>query len=89
QFVPSAKQQAEDRALLARHVFDDPAALRATLLQAGFKDEVADAWLAAFAQPQPLLTVDKWLAAPWSQPYRHLWLGEVDSNTQAYAAVVI
>ena len=89
QFVPSAKQQTEDRALLSRHVFDDPAALRATLLQAGFKDEVADAWLAAFAQPQPLLTVDKWLAAPWSQPYRHLWLGEVDSNTQAYAAVVI
>ena len=89
QFVPSAKQQSEDHALLARHVFNDPAALRATLLQAGFKDEVADAWLAAYAKPQPLLTVDKWLAAPWSQPYKHLWLGEVDSNTKIYAAVVI
>ncbi|MCX4170772.1 MULTISPECIES: MMPL family transporter [Paraburkholderia] len=89
QFVPSAKQQNEDRALLAQHVFNDPAALRATLLQAGFKDEVADAWLAAYAKPQPLLTVDTWLAAPWSQPYRHLWLGEVDSATKAYAAVVI
>ncbi|CAE6924769.1 MMPL family transporter [Paraburkholderia domus] len=89
QFVPSAKQQNEDRALLAQHVFDDPAALRATLLQAGFKDEVADAWLAAYAKPQPLLTVDTWLAAPWSQPYKHLWLGVVDSTTKAYAAVVI
>ncbi|HEX3637858.1 MAG TPA: MMPL family transporter [Paraburkholderia sp.] len=89
QFVPSAKQQNEDRALLAQHVFNDPAALRATLLQAGFKDEVADAWLAAYAKPQPLLTVDTWLAAPWSQPYRHLWLGEADSATKAYAAVVI
>ncbi|NPT36367.1 MMPL family transporter [Paraburkholderia xenovorans] len=89
QFVPSAKQQNEDRALLAQHVFGDRAALRATLLQAGFKDEVADAWLAAYAKPQAPLTVDTWLAAPWSQPYKHLWLGEVDASTKAYAAVVI
>ncbi|MEZ0601507.1 MMPL family transporter [Paraburkholderia sp. IW21] len=89
QFVPSAKRQNEDRALLAQHVFNDPAALRATLLQAGFKDAVADAWLAAYAKPQPPLTVDTWLAAPWSQPYKHLWLGVVDSAAKAYAAVVI
>ncbi|MFM0551658.1 MMPL family transporter [Paraburkholderia sediminicola] len=89
QFVPSAKQQNEDRALLAQHVFNDRVALRATLLQAGFKDEVADAWLAAYAKPQAPLTIDTWLAAPWSQPYKHLWLGEVDSSTKAYAAVLI
>lgn len=89
QFVPSAKQQNEDRALLAQHVFDDRAALRATLLQAGFKDEVADAWLAASAKPQAPLTIDTWLAAPWSKPYQHLWLGEVDASAKAYAAVVI
>ncbi|MGN8107730.1 MMPL family transporter [Paraburkholderia sp. 22098] len=93
QFVPSAQQQSRDRALLAQHVFDDTAALRATLLQAGFKDEVADAWIAAEknaqTKPQSLLTVDQWLAAPWSQPYRHLWLGQVDAATKAYAAVVI
>ncbi|HEX7935856.1 MAG TPA: MMPL family transporter [Paraburkholderia sp.] len=89
QFVPSARQQNEDRALLAQHVFGDPAALRAMLLQAGFKDEVADAWIAAQAKREPLLTVDQWLAAPWSQPYRHLWLGQVDAATHAYAAVVI
>ncbi|WNC90627.1 MMPL family transporter [Paraburkholderia sp. FT54] len=89
QFVPSAKQQNEDRALLAQHVFNDRAALRATLLQAGFKDEVADAWLAAYAKPQAPLTIDTWLAAPWLQPYKHLWLGEVDASTKAYAAVVI
>ncbi|MGY6255960.1 MMPL family transporter [Paraburkholderia caledonica] len=93
QFVPSAQQQNRDRALLAQHVFDDTAALRATLLQVGFKDEVADAWIAAEknaqTKPQSLLTVDQWLAAPWSQPYRHLWLGQVDAATKAYAAVVI
>jgi predicted exporter len=93
QFVPSAQQQNSDRALLAQHVFRDTAALRSTLLQAGFKDEVADAWIAAEtkaqAKPPALLTVDQWLAAPWSQPYRHLWLGQVDAATKAYAAVVI
>jgi predicted exporter len=89
QFVPSAKQQNEDRTLLAQHVFNDPAALRATLLQAGFKDEVADAWIAAYAKPQAPLTVDTWLASPWSQPYKHLWLGEVDPSAKVYAAVVI
>ncbi|HEX7911107.1 MAG TPA: MMPL family transporter [Paraburkholderia sp.] len=89
QFVPSAKRQNEDRALLAQQVFNNPAALRATLLQAGFKDEVADAWLAAYAKPQAPLTVDKWLGAPWSQPYKHLWLGEVDPAMKVYAAVVI
>jgi predicted exporter len=89
QFVPSAKQQNEDRALLAQHVFNDRAALRATLLQAGFKDEIADAWIASYAKPQAPLTIDRWLAAPWSQPYKHLWLGEVDASTKAYAAVVI
>ncbi|MFM0715969.1 MMPL family transporter [Paraburkholderia strydomiana] len=89
QFVPSAQRQNDDRALLAQHVFNDPAVLRATLLQAGFKDEVADAWLAAYAKPQAPLTVERWLAAPWSQPYRHLWLGEVESATKTYAAVVI
>ncbi|MDH6150562.1 MULTISPECIES: MMPL family transporter [Paraburkholderia] len=96
QFVPSAQRQNDDRALLAQHAFHDPAALRATLLQAGFKDEVADAWLAAFAKPAAPLTVERWLAAPWSQPYRHLWLGAVGSNRAnrahapaGYAAVVI
>ncbi|MFT4069576.1 MMPL family transporter [Paraburkholderia sp.] len=92
QFVPSAQRQNDDRALLAQHVFDDPAALRATLLQAGFKDEIAAAWLAAYAKPQAPLSVERWLAAPWSQPYRHLWLGAVESperNGRSYAAVVI
>jgi predicted exporter len=91
-FVPSAKQQAEDHTLLSRRVFNDPAALRVTLVQAGFRDEVADAWLAAYAKSDhAVLSVDSWLAAPWSQPFRHLWLGKVDAalGANGYAAVVI
>ena len=87
-FVPSAKRQGEDHMLLSERVFNDAAALRATLVQAGFRDEVADAWLTAYAKSDhAMLTIDSWLAAPWSQPFRHLWLGKVDSA--GYAAVVI
>jgi predicted exporter len=87
-FAPSAKRQGEDHTLLSQRVFSDPTALRATLVQAGFRDEVADAWLAAYAKSgHAVLTVDSWLAAPWSQPFRHLWLGKVD--IAGYAAVVI
>jgi predicted exporter len=90
-FVPSAKRQAKDRALLAKRVFDNPAALRATLVSAGFRDDVADAWLAAWRQPASAasLTIDRWLAAPWSRPFRHLWLSPADTGSRGYAALVI
>ncbi|WP_246641657.1 MMPL family transporter [Paraburkholderia edwinii] len=90
-FVPSAKRQVDDRALLAKRVFDNPAALRATLVSAGFRDDVADAWLAAYRQPaSPApLTIDRWLAAPWSRPFRHLWLNTADTGSRGYAALVI
>ncbi|MBN3766750.1 MMPL family transporter [Burkholderia sp. Ac-20365] len=91
QFVPSAQRQADARTVLAKHVFNDPTALRSMLLQAGFRDEVADAWLASYAKSNAApLTVERWLAAPWSQPYRHLWLGAVDARGEhGYAAIVI
>ncbi|WP_296227949.1 MMPL family transporter [Ralstonia sp. UBA689] len=93
QFVPSARQQAEDRARLAKRVFANPQALGATLTDAGFRADVAAKYLNTFASAgsQPL-TVDAWLAMPWSQPYRHLWLGQVasaDAQTPVFAAIVI
>jgi predicted exporter len=89
-FVPSAKRQSEDRALLQKRFFNNPSTLRASLVQAGFRDEIADAWIAAQAKSEgSVLTIGAWLNAPWSQPWRHLWLGEVDSITPTYAAVVM
>jgi predicted exporter len=75
QFVPSIKRQSEDHALLAQRVFADRAALRTTLQRAGFRDDVAKAWIDSFAQTQKPLTVEQWLATPWSKPFAHLWLG--------------
>jgi len=90
QFVPSARQQAEDRTRLAQHVFADSQALRTTLTDAGFRPDVAARYLNNFASADGKpLTVDAWLAMPWSQPYRHLWLGRVDAPVPTYAAIVI
>lgn len=93
-FVPSAERQARNRALLASKVFADPDALHALLLRAGFRETVADAWINDFARAaRAPLTVDGWLAASWSAPLRHLWLGPLDSSASAsasgYAALAI
>jgi predicted exporter len=89
-FVPSAQQQRADRTLLGAHVFADPSALRAMLGAAGFRDDVAQSWPESWAQSgTKTLGVDDWLAEPWSQPFRHLWLGRSVSTPQAFAAVVI
>ena len=91
QFVPSARRQAQNHALLAQRVFADPVALRATLLQAGFRDEIVGAWIDSFTQAiPPPLTVERWLAARWSKPFSHLWLGAIEANGQrSYAAIVM
>ncbi|QCP50603.1 hypothetical protein FAZ95_16415 [Trinickia violacea] len=90
QFVPSAKQQAADRALLASRVFADRPALQATLAQAGFRDDVAKRYLDAYAQADASpLTVERWLATPWSRPYRHLWLAATHADKPGYAAIVM
>jgi predicted exporter len=94
QFVPSARRQAADRALFARTALRSPDALRATLMGAGFRSDAAgryvDAWTNGGAAP---LSLDAWLATPWSQPYRHLWLGAVQeasaSAAPVYAAIVM
>ncbi|WP_395061845.1 MMPL family transporter [Paraburkholderia silvatlantica] len=89
-FVPSAARQRADRALLGAHVFADPAALRSLLGAAGFRDEVAQTWLDAWAHAgASVLHVEDWLAEPWSQPLRHLWLGRSVSTPGAFAAIVI
>ncbi|WP_321929145.1 MMPL family transporter [Paraburkholderia guartelaensis] len=89
-FVPSEARQRADRALLGAHVFADPAALRSLLGAAGFRDEVAQTWLDAWAHSgASMLHVDDWLAEPWSQPFRHLWLGRSVSTPGAFAAIVI
>ncbi|WJF91338.1 MMPL family transporter [Paraburkholderia bonniea] len=88
-FVPSARRQGEAHALLERRLLQDSAGLRALLLKTGFRDEVVEAWLAAAHRAPGVLTLDAWLKTPWSQPFRHLWLGELDTVNHTYAAVAL
>ena len=86
QFVPSAQRQAADRALASRALHSADA-VHMALVGAGFREQVAqryiDAWTSEASTP---LTLGAWLAQPWSQPYRHLWLGEIRTNAAVPAA---
>ncbi len=93
QFVPSMRRQRQNQALMTERALGDPQGLHTLLANAGFRPEAASGYLQAVAQTASApLTVDAWLAMPWSQPYRHLWLGRMtDPAGQApvYAAIVI
>ncbi|XAQ44352.1 MMPL family transporter [Ralstonia solanacearum] len=93
QFVPSGHRQQQNRTLLTERVLGAPQGLPTLLAQAGFRPEVASGYLKTVTQTANApLTVDDWLAMPWSQPYRHLWLGRMtDPASQApvYATLVI
>ncbi|GAB3792557.1 MMPL family transporter [Dyella agri] len=81
--VPSPARQAQDHALLAR-LFHDPAHLRQTLADAGFRADAIDAWLAAW--PGAPLRLDDWLKTPLSTPFRQLWMG---CDAQGCASLVL
>jgi len=81
--APSLARQARDHALLAR-LFDDPARLRQTLAEAGFRTDAIDAWLAAW--PGTPLQLGDWLKTPLSTPFRQLWMG---CGAQGCASLVL
>ena len=73
--------------MLRQQVFSPPQKLTGWLNQAGLEDTVAANQLKAFkAAEHKVLTVEEWLQAPLSTPFRHLWIGK---TTQGYAAIVM
>ena len=81
--VPSAQKQRNTQSALAS-LFAPDAALKTTLVQAGLKTSVADAYLAAW--PGQMLTIDAWLSMPVSTPFRYLWMSD---NERGYASIVL
>jgi predicted exporter len=62
-------------------------ALHSALIDAGFREQIAQRYVDAWTHAaRTALTLDAWLAQPWSQPYRYLWLGEIRANASAPAA---
>jgi len=73
-FVPSAARQADNRRLIARALLDPPEKTTAMLTRAGFRDDIATAWIAEAGRAAPPLTLESWLASPMAAPWRHLAL---------------
>ncbi|WP_114239306.1 MMPL family transporter [Dyella sp. C9] len=81
--VPSAQRQAQNRAALAP-LFAPGAALEETLLKAGIKASVAQAYVTAW--PGQVLKISDWLSMPLSLPFRYLWMNQHDHS---YASIVL
>ncbi|HSI38106.1 MAG TPA: MMPL family transporter [Methylotenera sp.] len=86
-FIPSATRQAENHALWQQAVFSDKEKFKSLLAKAELRNDIATSQIAAFESSLALpLTVDDWLQAPLSRPYRHLWLGK---TTHGFATIVL
>jgi predicted exporter len=69
-FVPSAQRQRQAQTLLRQAAGADSGR---ALEQAGIASGPAQQWARELAADAPVLTLDRWLQAPWSVPFRHLW----------------
>ncbi len=86
-FVPSPERQADNYRLWQEKVFVDEAALKTLFERSDLRDDLFDRQIADFkSAAASRLRLDDWLQAPWSTPFRHLWLGRTG---QGYAAVVL
>lgn len=89
-FVPSVDRQQQNRDVWTRKVFAD--GVRERLADAELREELADRLIDDFRNAEGrFLSIEDWLKAPFSTPFRALWLGNVadDSATgERFASVV-
>jgi predicted exporter len=84
-FVPSMERQKENRRLWEKAVFAD--ADRLTQLLADLRDGIADSLVEEFKNSdKQWMTVERWMEEPFSTPFRHLWLGKVETH---FASIVL
>lgn len=84
-WVPSAKTQAERRALIETKLLADGGPLQGIATQAGEDAQWIAATRAGLLAAASPLTLDDFLKTPASDPWRHLWLGETNG---VYASIV-
>jgi predicted exporter len=84
-WVPSEQTQAARRALIATKLLGDGGPLAGVAAQAGEDAAWVAATRASLLAAGAPLTLDAFLATPASEPWRHLWLGQVDGG---YASIV-
>jgi predicted exporter len=84
-WTPSARTQTVRRALLEQKLLNDGGPLTQLAAQLGEEPVWAAATRAPLLAAGSLLTVDEFLTTPASEPWRHLWLGQVQGG---YASIV-
>jgi predicted exporter len=84
-WVPSAHRQTSRRRLVEKALLSDDGALAVLAQQIGEDRHWVAALGARLLAPAEPLTVDEFLKAPASEPWRHLWLGK---SADGYASVV-
>nr|WP_315217816.1 MMPL family transporter [uncultured Duganella sp.] len=77
-WVPSARKQAERRALIEQKLLGGDGPLKGLAEQAGEDAQWIAATRAGLLATGGALTPEDFLKSPASEPSRHLWLGEVD-----------
>ena len=77
-WVPSARTQAERRALIESHLLNEGGALGQLAKAIGEGAEWSAATRARLLVQRDPLTADAFLKTPASEPWRYLWLGQVE-----------
>ena len=86
-FVPSARRQDENRALLKQALLGEPRQLERAFDRAGLRIGIAAELGRAYRESEGrVLTPEAWLASPAAAPFRHLWLGRTPAGT---ASIVV
>lgn len=85
-WLPSAQLQASRRQTIDRLLLDDHGALAAVAAKIGEGGQWVSATRERLRAATPL-TVDEYLKAPASEPWRHLWLGSVGAEHASIVAL--
>jgi predicted exporter len=86
-WVPSARAQTARRNLIDRTLLNDNGPLEALAAQIGENGKWVAATRAHLLASALPLTPDDFLKTPASEPWRHLWLGEVDGGWASIVAL--
>ena len=86
-WVPSAQAQAARRDLIDRTLLNDNGPLKALAAHIGVNGEWVAATRAHLLASALPLTPDDFLKTPAGEPWRHLWLGEVDGGWASIVAL--
>jgi len=79
-FLVSRKTQTENLSLSRMVFIDETETIAQGLADLGFEDDIGKRLIEEVSQPEQYFTASQWLESPVSEPLRHLWLGQIDSE---------